>query len=243
MENRKLPITLKDISPSTYDKPERKNELVAEKQYNEVDATVSTGVKIGSNGVVYVEENSASTLFQENKSDTEYIINTFIPEKYKRNIGGKNLIHSSAIVGLLDERAQETRSASKQALQQYSRDSLINISDSNQAQSIRRNLDDFNSKEQKKLRKSRVSEIDEVTGEQLEKGYAFHHKNQKSIYTDPERILDPEGGVLVNDATHKEIHRRKIRDDKALEEYKKELLSKRDITNTSTTDAQIARDS
>ena len=84
-------------------------------------------------------------------------------------------------------------------------------------------MDDFNSKEQKKLRTSRDSEVDEVTGEPLEKGYAFHHENQKSLHTDPEQALDPEAGVLVNDSTHKEIHKRKLRDKKALEEYKREL--------------------
>lgn len=139
-------------------------------------------------------------------------------------------MHSSPLVGLLDERAQETRSASKQALQIYARDSLTSVNDSDQAQSIRRNLDDFNAKEQKKLRYSRQSNVDEVSLDPLKKGFEFHHKNQKSIYTDPEKALDPSEGVLVNRPTHQDIHKNKIRDEKALEEYKKELQSKRDNT-------------
>ena len=47
-----------------------------------------------------------------------------------------------------------------------------------------------------------------------------------ATYPDPEGNLDPEGGVLVNEKTHQEIHRRKIRDEKALEEYKKEIQQK-----------------
>jgi len=231
MGSNKLPISLKDVSASSYTTPERKNELVEDKKYDSIDTAITSAVKIGTNGVVYVDETKANNLLQENKSDGQYIIDNFIKDKHKRNVGGIDQVHSSALVGLLDERSQETRSASKQALQQYARDSLINVSDSNQAQTIRRKLDDFNAKEQKKLRNSRSSETDEVTGEPLEKGYAFHHKNQKSIFTDPEQSLDPNAGVLVNDSTHKDIHRKKIRDEKALEEYTKELNSKRDITS------------
>jgi hypothetical protein len=223
MGNKKLPVTLKDVSAGSYQKPEQKNELVDGSQYESVDSAVESGVKIGTNGVEYVDEELASKFLQENKGDAQYLVDTLIANRHKRSIAGKSLIHSSAIVGLLDERAQETRSASKQALQQYARDSLINVGDSDQAQKIRRDLDDFNSKEQKKLRTSRDSEVDEVTGEPLEKGYAFHHKNQKSLHTDPEQALDPEAGVLVNDSTHKEIHKRKLRNENALEEYKREL--------------------
>ena len=223
MENKKLPVTLKDVPVGSYKKPEQKNELVDDSQYESVDSAVESGVKIGTNGVEYVDEEKASKFLQENKGDAQYIIDTLILDRHKRSIAGKNLIHSSAMVGLLDERAQETRSASKQALQQYARDSLLNVGDSDLAQKIRRDLDDFNSKEQKKLRTSRDSEVDEVTGDPLEKGYAFHHKNQKSLHTDPEQALDPEAGVLVNDSTHKEIHKRKLRDENALEEYKREL--------------------
>lgn len=223
MGNKKLPIILKDIAAGSYQKPERKNELVDDAQYEKIDKAVETGVKIGTNGVGYVDEGVVSKLLQENAGDTQYIIDTFISDRLKRSIGGENFIHGSAMVGLLDERAQEARSASKQAKQQYARDSLINVNDSDGSQKIRRDLDDFNSKNQKKLRKSRNSEVDEITGEPLTSGYAFHHKNQKSLYTDPEQALDPEAGVLVNDSTHKEIHRLKLRDEKALEEYKREL--------------------
>ncbi|EGR2895060.1 hypothetical protein DMW05_23835 [Vibrio parahaemolyticus] len=227
MVSKKLPVTLKDVPAGSYLKPERRNELVEDSKYDDVDNAVGEGVKIGSNGVEYVDEDHVPNLVQENAGDAQYLVDTLIPERHKRTIGNRNLIHSSALVGLLDERSQETRSASKQALQQYARDSLINVGDSDQAQKIRRDLDDFNAKEQKKLRKSRNSEVDEITGEPLEKGYAFHHKNQKSLHTDPEQALDPDAGVLVNDSTHKEIHKRKLRNEKALEEYKKELERKK----------------
>lgn len=225
VSNSKLPITLENIKPN-YDKPESKNNLVCQKRYDKVDDTVLVATKIGSNGVTYIEEDKLANIFQENKADTQYLVDNKITQKHKRNVNGLDLIHSSAIVGLLDERAQETRSASKQALQQYSRDSLINISDSDQAQRIRRNLDDFNRKEQRKLRTNRTSEVDEITGDALEKGYAFHHKNQQSLHTDPENSLNPDKGILVNNDTHTKIHRKKIRDEKALESYKKEINSK-----------------
>jgi hypothetical protein len=223
MANKKLPIVLKDIDATTYKKPERKNELIDDEVYDKIDENIIKGVKIATNGVVYIEEDKVDKLLGENKSDSQYIVDNKIDKKYKRNIGGTDLIHSSALVGLLDERSQELRSTSKQTKQQYSRDSLTNISDSDQAQAIRRNLDDYTTKEQKKLRKSRESEIDEITGEELEKGYAFHHKNQKSLHTDPEKAVDSDEGILVNDSTHKDIHLKKIRDEKALEEYKKEV--------------------
>jgi len=225
VNNRKLPIVLEDLSEG-YEKPKRRNKLIQDQQYDQVDSAVKNGVKLATNGVTYVAFSEVSKLIQENSSDAQYIIDNLIPDSKKRNIGGVDLVHSAPLVGLLEERAQESRSAEKQALQQYARDSLINAADSDQAQALRRNLDDFNNKEQKKLRYSRDSEVDEVTGEPLKERYAYHHKNQKSIYTDPEGNLDPEGGVLVNEKTHQEIHRRKIRDEKALEEYKKEIQQK-----------------
>jgi len=223
MANKKLPIFLQDIDASTYTKPERKNELIDDEIYDKIDENIVKGVKIATNGIVYVEEDKVDKLLGENKSDSQYIIDNKIDKKYKRNVGGKDLIHSSALVGLLDERSQELRSASKQTRQQYSRDSLTNIADSDKAQAIRRNLDDYTTKEQKKLRKSRDSKVDEITGETLEKGYSFHHKNQKSLHTDPEKAVDSNEGILVNDSTHKDIHYKKIRDEKALEEYRKEV--------------------
>lgn len=223
MGNKKLPITLENISSSTYEKPKRKNELVSSETYDHIDKSIVEGTKIATNGVVYVEANNIYKLVGENKSDSEYLIETKIEERHKRNIGGIDVVHSSALVGLLDERSQETRSATKQTKQQYARDSLINIADSDKAQAIRRNLDDYTNKEQKKLRTSRDSKVDEINGKPLKKGYAFHHINQKSLHTDPEKAVDSDEGILVNDSTHKEIHKRKIRDEKSLEEYKQEI--------------------
>ena len=207
----------------TYEKPERKNKLVSSNEYDKIDKQILDGTKIATNGVVYVEANKIDKLLAENKSDSEYLLEIKIEKRHKRNIGGIDVVHSSALVGLLDERSQETRSKSKQTKQQYARNSLINIADSDKAEAIRRNLDDYTKKEQKKLRTNRNSKVDEITGEPLEKGYAFHHKNQKSLHTDPEKAVYSDEGILVNNATHKDIHKRKIRDEKALEEYKKEM--------------------
>ena len=59
MGSKKLPITLKDVSPGSYEKPERKNDLVDGSQYENVDSAIATGAKIASNGVVYVDGESA----------------------------------------------------------------------------------------------------------------------------------------------------------------------------------------
>ena len=223
MGNKKLPMVLTDISSSTYIKPKRKNELVSSEIYDKIDKNMINGVKIATNGVVYVKADKVDKFLGENKPDSEYLMDNKIDKKHKRNIGGIDLIHTSGLVGLLDERSQEIRSTSKQTIQQYSRDSLISVADSDQAQAIRRNLDDYTTKEQKKLRTSRDSKVDEITGEELKGKHAFHHKNQKSLHTDPEKAVDSEEGILVNDDTHKDIHRNKIRDEEALKEYKKEI--------------------
>jgi len=223
MANKKLPMVLTDISSSTYTRPKIKNKLVSSKIYDKIDKNMIDSVKIATNGVVYVEADKVDKFLGENKPDSEYLMDNKIDKKHKRNIGGVDLIHSSGLVGLLDERSQEIRSTSKQTIQQYSRDSLINVADSDKAQAIRRNLDDYTTKEQKKLRKSRDSKVDEITGEPLKKGYAFHHNEQKSLHADPEKAVDSDEGILVNNDTHKNIHREKIRDEDGLKEFKKEI--------------------
>ena len=48
---------------------------------------------------------------------------------------------------------------------------------------------------------------DEITGEPLGKNAAFHHSNEKELFTDPVDVLDENKGINVNNDTYKEIHK------------------------------------
>ncbi len=61
--------------------------------------------------------------------------------------------------------------------------SLIRIGDSGQAEAVRRKLDTHTSKELPKLKKQRGIKNDEITGEPLGKNAAFHHSNEKELFT------------------------------------------------------------
>ena len=52
---------------------------------------------------------------------------------------------------------------------------------------------------------------DEIIGEILGKNSAFHHLNEKELFTDPVDVLDENKGINVNADTHKEIHKQNIR--------------------------------
>ena len=73
------------------------------------------------------------------------------------------------------------------------------------------------------MKKQRGSNVDEITGEPLEKNSAFHHENEKELYTDPVAVLDEKKGKNVNRDTHKEIHKRKIRTGSELEKQKEDI--------------------
>lgn len=135
------------------------------------------------------------------KPDAQYIYDNKIRNDDKKNFSNKEYVHSSALVGELDRRAQETQNPEIQAINQYSRDSLTNISDSDQSNKLRRDFDGLVNKTLPKVRKLRDSTADEITGEPLEKRYAFHHKNKKSIHTNTEDIINPDKGYLVNNPT------------------------------------------
>jgi hypothetical protein len=216
--NSKLPVTLKTVDTS-YKKPERRNELVPDEKYEKVDKSVGELVKLGTNGVTYVPEKAFPELFQTTSPKAAYIFENQIPEKDKRSFNGEDYAHSSSVVGLLDKKSQEMRDADKQAVLQYGRDSLINVSDSPQAQDMRRKVDAFTKKELPKLRKERGVDHDEVTGEPAKKGFSFHHSNPKELHTDPEDALDPSKGINVNQSTHSEIHRSNINDENQLNEF------------------------
>lgn len=44
----------------------------------------------------------------------------------------------------------------------------------------------------------------------------FHHKNKKTIYTDPVQRLYPNKGILVNKQTHRDIHNNNINNEEDL---------------------------
>ena len=48
-------------------------------------------------------------------------------------------------------------------------------------------------------------------GEPLCKNSAFHHSDEKELFTDPVDVLDEKKGINVNFDTHKEIHKQNIR--------------------------------
>lgn len=222
MANKKIfELALLDSVDIKYKKPEKKNNLIEEEKYKKVDETCDTKVKLTNAGVAFVDKEALPALMKTNKSDAEYIYDTKFQEEDKKNFSNKNYVHSSAVVGELDRRAQETRDPEIQAINQYSRDSLTSISDSDQSNKLRRDFDGKVNKSLPKLRKMRDSMVDEITGEALDKDYAFHHNNKKSINTNPEDIINPDKGHLVNTTTHTEIHRRKIND-------KEELLKQKD---------------
>lgn len=78
-------------------------------------------------------------------------------------------------------------------------------------------------KELPKLKKQRGTKNDEITGEPLEKNSAFHHEDEKELYTDPVAVLDETKGKNVNIDTHKEIHKRNIRTGSELEKQKEDI--------------------
>ncbi|MBU3056888.1 hypothetical protein [Pseudomonas indica] len=217
----KLPVTLKSVD-FEYKKPERRNELTEPKKYDKIDSRIGELVKLGTNGVTYVDEDAFSTIFQTTGPKAAFIFENQIPDADKRIVDGKNYAHSSAVVGLADKKSQEVRDAEKQALLQYSRDSLINVSDSPEAQDMRRKVDSFTSKNLPKLRDERGVNTDEVTGEERKKGFAFHHVNPKELHTDPEDVLDPAKGRNLNPETHADVHRKNINNEEQFEKYQAE---------------------
>lgn len=223
MENSKFELALNELKPNSYDKPDRKNSLVDDKYYDKVDEVCGKCVKIGNDGKCYASSEAFPELFKCSKSDGQYIYDNEIPDKDKINLNGNDYAHTSSVVGLLDKRVQETRDTDTQAVCKYSRDSLINIGDSSDAENERRKFDGFAKREVPKLRTKRQTENDEITGEPLEDGYEYHHKNKKSIITDPQKLVDPNSGINVNKETHKEIHRRKIVDEEQLEKEKDDI--------------------
>lgn len=213
------------VKKGSYKKPERVNKNVADAKYDKIDKACEEEVFLSNDGNIYVPEDSMSVIFNTNSGRGQHIYDNFLDDDDKRCINGTKAVKSSSVVGELDKRSHESRDAEDADINRYTRDSLIRIGDSDQAEAIRRKLDTHTNKELPKLKKQRGASIDEITGEQLTKGSAFHHKNEKELYTDPVDVLDETKGENVNNDTHKEIHRRKIRTGHELENHKESIKS------------------
>lgn len=219
------------VKKGAYQKPERNNRNIPDSKYDKIDKTCEEEVFMSNDGNVYVPKKSMSTIFNTNSNRANHIYDNFLDDEDKRCIGGINAIKSSCVIGLLDKRSHESRDAEDADLDRYARDTLISIGDSDQAEAIRRKLDTHTKKELAKLKKQRGATVDEVTGEPLVKGAAFHHENEKELYTDPVDVLDEAKGKNVNNSTHIEIHKRDIRTGDELkkqeEDIKRTVLSRK----------------
>lgn len=223
MGNKKFELILIPVENTDYKKPERTNPLVEEKKYIAIDNACTEKVYLSQDGNSYVDKKALSKLLDCTKPEADYIYANTIGDSEKKNIGGVDVVNSSVLLGPLDKRAHEKREADSASLCKYSRDSLINIGDSDKAEKIRRQLDTFTDKKQKQLKKERGVDYDEITGEPLRKGSAFHHINKKSVFTDPVKAIDPKEGKNVNIETHQEIHKRGIIDENELEAQKNDI--------------------
>ena len=206
------------VKAGAYEKPKRNNENIPDAKYDKVDKTCQEEVFLSNDGNVYVPQGSMDTIFNTTKQKGRFIYDNQLPDEDKRTIDGVNAVKSSGVIGLLDKRSHERRDAEDAELDRYTRDSLIRIGDSDQAEAVRRKLDTHTNKELPKLKKQRGSKCDEITGEPLGKNSAFHHSNEKELFTDPVDVLDENRGINVNFDTHKEIHKQKIRTEEELKE-------------------------
>lgn len=114
-DKSRLPVFLNDVDKN-YIKPDRRNNLVEPLKYDLIEAAVQAQVKLGTNGVGYVSEDAMAELFQTTKAKAAYIYDNQVPDLDKRNFGDASYAHSAAIVGLLDKKSQEVRSAEKHGL-------------------------------------------------------------------------------------------------------------------------------
>ena len=144
----------------------------------------------------------------------------------KVSINGVKYIKSGAVIEKAHTRSEEHPDAMKRAKNSYSEQSLVNISKSESVKAQKGDFEDYAKKIEKNLGKKRKKEndisSDEVTGEPLEGNGDFHHKNKKTIYTDPVQRLNTDGGILVNKETHTDIHKNNINNEDALNKYMNE---------------------
>ena len=213
----------KDIN---YEKPNHPNNLVDKEEYKKIDMAIATSVALTNAGTNLVSENALPELLAETKKDTMYIVDNEISDDAKVSVGGEKFIKSGAVIEKAHTRSEEHPDAMKRAKNSYSAQSLISISNSESVKAQKGDFEDFAKKKEKNLGKTRKKEnnisSDEVTGEPLEGNGDFHHKNKKTIYTDPVQRLNPNKGILVNKQTHRDIHKNNINNEEDLNKYIKE---------------------
>lgn len=225
--NKEFSLTIVKIaSEISYEKPKPSNNLVDSKEYEKVDNAISTSVAITNAGTTLVNEKELPTLISEPRKDTNYIIENIIPDSAKVNINNSKYIKSCAVIALTQERSEEHRDAKKRAINQYTAQSIMNISNSSDTKAQKGDFEDYAKKKERTLGKIRAETYnitnDEITGEPLEGSGDYHHKNKKTIYTDPVQRLDPQRGALLNKSTHNMIHKKGINDDKSFDEIQNE---------------------
>lgn len=218
----KTDLTTVPLKKGAYEKPERTNPNIPAVKYDKVDAACESA-QIGSDGNVYIPEESMPELLDKRKKEARYIVDQKIPEGDKVTINNQRMINSSGVVGYMDRFSHQTRDAAQADLYRYGRDSLTRIGDSDQAEAQRRKTDALVDRELPKLRNQRGVDYDEITGEPLGPGAAFHHTNNKAIHNNPLDAIDPEQGINVNPETHHEIHRRGIMDEQQLEAQREDI--------------------
>lgn len=215
-------LTTVPLKQGAYEKPERTNPNIPSRKYDKVDQACES-TQLGNDGNAYIPEESMPGLLGKKKAESRYIVDNKISDDDKVNINNQPMINTSGVVDYLDRNSHQTRNPEEADLNRYGRDSLTSIGDSDQAEAIRRKVDAHVNKELPKLRKERGIDIDEITGEPLGAGAAFHHKNSKAIYNNPFEVIDPDKGINVNKDTHDEIHRRGIIDENELERQKESI--------------------
>lgn len=213
---KKFELSLIPLEDNDYKKPERPTPHIEDSEYERLDKAYQVSANLSQDGNIYVKSDKLSDYLHCDNDDAAYIYDNKISDDSKKNISGSDVVNASELVGLLDKRSHELIDSKIASINKYARDTLINMGDSDKAESIRRQRDDFVEANEKKLKKERGTTKDEITGEDLKKGAAFHHNNKKSIYTDPSDRIDPKKGINVNDDTHDEIHKEKIHDEKEL---------------------------
>lgn len=217
---------IKRASDIPYEKPAHPNSLIPEKEYEKVDKAIAEGVVITDAGTTLVDERALPDMLGESEKDTRFIVDNKIPDSKKINIGNELYIKSGAVMDETHTRAEEHSDASKRAKSRYAEESIINISKSPEVKAQKGDFEDYAKKKEKKLSQKRQSinneKKDEITGKPLKGKGDFHHKNKKTIYTDPVERLDPEKGILVNRDTHQDIHKSGVNNEELLEKYKKE---------------------
>ena len=218
----KYELTTVPLKKGAFEKPERTNPNIPSKKYDRVEAACESA-EIGNDGNAYIPEDSMPGVIGKRKNETRYIVDHRIKDEDKVNINNRRMLNTAGVVDYLHRNSQQTRNVEEADLNRYGRDILKSISDSDQAEAQRRKTDAFVNRELPKLREKRGTDVDEITGEPLGPGAAFHHINNKAINNNPLDVIDPDQGINVNVETHREIHSRGIMDSAELDRQKEDI--------------------